>query len=102
MFRLAAGWGQPQDQQFRKIFWLKKKNPLLLGIRDSSNMAPPRGLEPRTWWLHLTRNYFRKWTISLPTTLRFGRRVYSLCTFSAKKLGGFSSGLSQNIGTSLN
>ncbi|MCX5696813.1 MAG: recombinase family protein [Candidatus Omnitrophica bacterium] len=32
----------------------------------SLKMAPPRGLEPRTWWLHLTRNYFRKRTISLP------------------------------------
>ena len=29
-------------------------------------LAPPRGLEPRTWWLHSTRNCFRKWTISLP------------------------------------
>jgi len=33
---------------------------------SSLKMAPPRGLEPRTWWLHLTRNYFRKRTISLP------------------------------------
>jgi len=30
-------------------------------------MAPPRGLEPRTWWLHVTRNYFRTRTISLPS-----------------------------------
>ncbi|MCM8782453.1 MAG: recombinase family protein [Candidatus Omnitrophica bacterium] len=35
--------------------------------------------------------------------LCYGRRVYSLCTFSAiKKLGGFSSELSQLFGTSLN
>jgi len=43
----------------------------------SLKMAPPRGLEPRTWWLHLTRNYFRKWTISLPSAscLTAGRYV---------------------------
>jgi hypothetical protein len=40
MFRLAAGWGQPQAQQFRKIFYPKNKKELFLGIAPSSNMAP--------------------------------------------------------------
>src|SRR3989338_7184711 len=35
------------------------------------NLAPPRGLEPRTWWLQVTRNYFRTWTISLPFRYKF-------------------------------
>ena len=37
----------------------------------SLKMAPPRGLEPRTWWLQVTRNYFRTWTISLPFRYKF-------------------------------
>jgi len=40
MFRLAAGWGQPQAQQFHKIFYPKNIKELLLGVTPLSNMAP--------------------------------------------------------------
>jgi len=43
-----------------------QKNSPIGTNRAIQSMAPPPGLEPGTWWLHLTRNYFRKWTISLP------------------------------------
>jgi len=42
--------------------------------RGARRTTPPRGLEPRTWWLHVTRNFFRTRTISLPSSLRYGSR----------------------------
>jgi len=40
MFRLAAGWGQPQAPKLPKIFYPKNIKELLLGVTPLSNMAP--------------------------------------------------------------
>ena len=47
MFRLAAGWGQPQAPKLPKIFYPKNKKELLLRVTPSSKMAP-QGLIQRT------------------------------------------------------
>ena len=60
----ACGWVGVAASR-RKIS-LPEEKDVILKDNVLSSLAPPRGLEPRTWWLHLTRNYFRKWTISLP------------------------------------
>ncbi|GEM_PF-6264802 len=42
------------------------RSPCCLVRNSRANLTPPRGLEPRTWWLQVSRNYSRTWTISLP------------------------------------
>src|SRR3989338_3835945 len=66
--------GPPPPPHPPAIFEKSQKNSPIQMNRAILSMAPPRGLEPRTWWLHLTRNYFRKRTISLPYLLALGSR----------------------------
>jgi len=60
----ACGWVGPAASP--AIFEKSQEKSPIASNGALLNMAPPPGLEPGTWWLHLTRNYFRKWTISLP------------------------------------
>ncbi len=66
--RAAANPTVPQN------FLPQKQKDLIPRNKVFEKMAPPLGLEPRTWWLHLTRNYFRKRTISLPWLNALGSR----------------------------
>ena len=50
---------------------MQKRTVSELRLPSFVEKAPPRGLEPRTWWLQVPRNYFRAWTISLPFRCKF-------------------------------
>ena len=55
-FENARVCGRPRPAANPAKFEAKKEKGLTASRKASNNMAPPRGLEPRTWWLTATRS----------------------------------------------